>query len=124
MTRIHYHPCPYALGEYDYASDTIVLHEGLKRHREVHDRILRHEWEHAHIFREHSGWLRRLALNIKLDYRARVTGATRVPRRLLRELYPSSLGYDIFRALYLLAYVPILVAEGVFFAVKGFLGSE
>ena len=124
MTRIHYHPCPYALGEYDYATDTIVLHEGLKRYREIHDRILRHEREHASIFREHSGWFRRLALNIKLDYRARMTGATRVPLGLLRELYPSSLGYDLFRALYLLAYVPLVVAESVVFAVKSFLGSE
>ncbi len=103
MTRIHYHPCPQALGEYDYATDTIVLHERLKRYREIHERILRHEWEHARIFHEHSGWLRRLALNIRLDYVARMTGNTKVPPGLLRELYPSSLGYDVFRALYLLA---------------------
>jgi hypothetical protein len=55
MTRIHYHSCPQALGEYDYLTDTIVLHEGLKRYCETHDRILRHEREHARIFREHSG---------------------------------------------------------------------
>jgi hypothetical protein len=53
-----------------------------------------------------------------------VTGATSVPLGLLRELYPSSLGYDLFRALYLLAYVLLVVVEGLVFAVKSFLGSE
>ena len=124
MTRIHYHPCPQALGEYNYLTDTIVLHKGHKRYREIHDRILLHEREHARIFREHSGWLKRLVLNVKLDYRTRITGATRIPLKLLRELYPSSLGYDLFRALYLLAYIPLVVAEGIVFTVKNFLGSE
>lgn len=124
MTRIHYHPCPPALGEYDYFTDIIILHEGLRKYRELHDAILRHEREHARIFREHRGWMSRLVLNVMLDYRTRITGATRVPMRLLRELYPSSLGYDFFRALYLLAYVPIVVVEGVVFTVKRFLGSE
>ena len=124
MTRIHYHPCPKALGEYDHLSDTIILHEGLKRYRELHDAILRHEREHAHIFREHSGMLRRLALNIRLDYTARLTGATRVPRDLLRELSPSTLRDDVYTVLYLLAYIPILVAEGLYYGVKDLLGSE
>lgn len=124
MTRIHYHPCPQALGEYDYATDTIILHEGLRRYRELHDSILRHEREHARIFLEHRGWLRRLVLNVRLDYGDRITGATRVPLKLLRELQPSSLGYDLFRALYLLAYLPLVVAEGFVFTVKSFLGSE
>jgi len=124
MTRIHYHPCSQALGEYDYVTDTIVIHQGLIRYREIHDRILRHEREHARIFHEHNGWLERLALNVRLDYRDRVTGATRVPLSLLRELYPSSIGYDLFRALYLLAYIPLVVEEGLVFAVKGFMGSE
>jgi hypothetical protein len=124
MTRIHYHPCPKALGEYDYLTDTIVLHEGLKRYREIHDRILRHEREHARIFREHGSWLKRLALNVKLDYEARLTGVTSVPNGLLRELDPSTLRDDIYTALYLLAYIPLVVAEGLVFAVKGFMGSE
>jgi len=124
MTRIHYHPCPKALGEYDHLSDTIILHEGLKRYRELHDAILRHEREHAHIFREHSGMLRRLALNIRLDYTARLTGATRVPRDLLRELSPSTLRDDVYTVLYLLAYIPILVAEGLYYGVRDLLGSE
>ena len=124
MTRIHYHPCPKALGEYDYFTDTIILHEGLKRYREIHDRILRHEREHARIFREHSGWLKRLALNVKLDYEARLTGVTRVPLELLRELDPSTLRDDVYTALYILAYIPILVAEGLYYTVKGFLDSR
>jgi hypothetical protein len=115
LTRIHYHPCPQALGEYDYATDTIILHEGLKRYREL---------EHARIFLEHRGWPRRLVLNVRLDYGDRITGATRVSLKLLRELQPSSLGYDLFRALYLLAYLPLVVAEGFVFTVKSFLGSE
>jgi hypothetical protein len=123
MTRIHYHPCPKALGEYDHHTDTIILHEGLKRYREIHEAILSHEREHARIFREHRGLLRRLALNVKLDYETRFTGATRVPRELLRELHPSTLRDDVYTALYLLAYVPILVAEGVYYTVKGLLDS-
>lgn len=124
MTRIHYHPCPRALGEYNHHTDTIILHEGLKRYREIHDAILRHEREHARIFREHSGWLRRLALNVRLDYMARLTGATRVPRELLRELHPSTLKDDVYTVLYLLAYVPILVAEGVYYTVKSLLDPK
>ena len=50
---------------------------------------------------------------MKLDYEARLTGATRVPRELLRELGPSTLWGDVYTALYLLAYMPIFVAEGV-----------
>ena len=121
MTRIHYHPCPKALGEYDHHTDTIILHEGLKRYREIHDTILSHEREHARIFREHGGWLRRLALNVRLDYAARLTGATRVPSELLRELHPSTLRDDLYTALYILAYIPILVAEGAYYTVKGLL---
>jgi hypothetical protein len=121
LPRIHYHPCPKALGEYNHLTDTIILHEGLKRYRELHDAILSHEREHARIFKEHSGMLRRLALNIWLDYKARLTGATHVPRGLLRELTPSTLRDDVYTALYLLAYVPIMVAEGVYYTVKGLL---
>ncbi len=124
MPRIHYHPCPKALGEYDHLTDTIILHEGLKRYRELHDAILSHEREHARIFREHRGLLRRLALNVKLDYEMRLTGATRVPRELLRELHPSTLRDDLYTALYLLAYIPILVAEGLYYGVKDLLVSE
>ena len=124
MPRIHYHPCPKALGEYNHLTDTIILHEGLKKYREIHDAILRHEREHARIFREHSGLLRRLALNVKLDYTARITGATRVPRELLQELHPSTVRDDVYTALYLLAYVPILVAEGLYYTVKGLLGPR
>ena len=124
MPRIHYHPCPQALGEYDYLTDTIILHEGLKRYREIHDAILTHEREHARIFREHSSWLKRLALNVRLDYEARLTGATRVPIELLRELNPSTLKDDVYQALYIVAYIPILLAEGVYYTVKGLLDSE
>ena len=111
------------MGEYNHVTDTIILHEGLRKYREIHDAILRHEREHARIFREHSGWLRRLALNVKLDYEARLTGATRVPRELLRELHPSTLKDDMFTALYILAYIPLLVAEGLYYIIKGFLDS-
>jgi hypothetical protein len=124
LPRIHYHPCPQALGEYNHMTDTIILHEGLKRYREIHDAILRHEREHARIFREHRCWLRRLALNVKLDYMARLTGATRVPLELLRELNPSTLRDDLYQALYILAYIPILVAEGLYYGVKRLLWSE
>ena len=124
MPRIHYHPCPQALGEYNHLTDTIILHEGLKKYREIHDAILHHEREHARIFMEHSGWLKRLALNVKLDYEARLTGATRVPLELLRELTPSTLMDDVYQALYILAYIPILVAEGLYYGLKRLLGSE
>lgn len=124
MPRIHYHPCPQALGEYNHVTDTIILHEGLKKYRELHDAILRHEQEHARIFREHSGWLKRLALNVKLDYEARLTGATKVPRKLLRELNPSTLKDDVYQALYIFAYIPILVVEGLYYGLKRLLGSE
>ena len=124
MPKIYYHPCPQALGEYNHLTDTIILHEGLKKYREIHDAILRHEREHARIFREHSGWLKRLALNVKLDYEARLTGATRVPLELLRELTPSTLKDDVYQALYILAYIPILVAEGLYYGLKRLLGSE
>ena len=116
MPRIHYHPCPQALGEYNHLTDTIILHEGLKRYRELHDAILRHE-------REHSGWIKRLALNVKLDYEARLTGATRVPHELLRKLKPSTLKDDLYQTLYILAYIPILVVEGLYYTVKGLLDS-
>jgi hypothetical protein len=124
MTRLHYHPCPHALGEYDYHTDTIILHEGLKHDREVHDRILSHEREHASIFLEHNSWIMRLALNVRLDYKARVTGSTKVPMGLMKKLYPSSLGYDVFRALYLLAYLPLIIFEGLMFTFRSLLGSE
>ena len=124
MTRIHYHPCPKALGEYDHHTDTIILHEGLKRYRELHDAILSHEREHARIFREHSGWFERLALNVRLDYKTRISGATRVPIEILRELTPSTLRDDVYTVFYLLAYVPILIAEGLYYGIKGLLGSE
>jgi hypothetical protein len=124
LTRIHYHPRPKALGQYDHHTAIIILHEGLKRYRRIHDAILSHEREHARIFKENRGLLRRLALNIRLDYATRLTGATRVPREVLRELTPSQLWDDVYTALYLLAYVPILVAEGVYYGFKGLLGSE
>lgn len=124
MPRIHYHPCPQALGEYNHVTDTIILHEGLKKYRELHDAILRHEREHARIFREHSGWLKRLALNVKLDYETRLTGATKVPRKLLRELNPSTLKDDVYQTLYIFAYIPILVVEGLYYGLKRLLGSE
>jgi len=124
MPRIHYHPCPQALGEYNHLTDTIILHEGLKKYREFHDAILRHEQEHARIFREHSGWLKRLALNVKLDYETRLTGATRVPHELLRKLNPSTLKDDVYQTLYIFAYIPILVVEGLYYGLKRLLGSE
>ena len=71
MLRIYYHPCPQALGEYNYQADIIILHEGLKRYRNIHDAILRHEREHARIFKEHSSWVKRLLLNVRLDFEAR-----------------------------------------------------
>ena len=73
---------------------------------------------------EHSGLLRRLALNIRLSYAARLTGATRVPRGLLRERQPSTPRDDLFTAFYLPAHVPILVAEGLYCVFKGLLASE
>ena len=121
MPRIHYHPCPKALGEYDHHTDTIILHEGLRRHPDLHDAILGHEQEHARVFKENRGMLRRLALNIRLDYSTRLSGVTRVPSELLRELQPSSLRDDVYTALYLLAYIPILVVEGVYYTVKGLI---
>ena len=124
MTRIHYHPCPKALGEYDHHTDTIILHEGLRRHPDLHDAILSHEQEHASIFKENRGMLRRLALNIRLDYSARLTGATHVPPEILRELQPSTMRDDVYTTLYLLAYIPILVVEGLYYGVMGLLGSE
>ncbi len=124
LPRIHYHPCPKTLGEYDRQTNTIILHEGLKRHREIHDAILSHEREHARIFRENSSMLRRLLLNVRLDYAARLTGATCVPHGILRELQPSSLRDDVYTVLYLLAYIPILVVEGVYYSVKALLDPE
>ena len=56
LPRIHYHPCPQALGEYNHVTDIIILYAGLKRYRELHDAIRRHERRHARIFRDHSGW--------------------------------------------------------------------
>jgi hypothetical protein len=64
-----------------------------------------------------------LALNVKLDYEACLTDATRVPSGLLRELNPSTLQDDVFTALYILAYIPILVAGGLYYTVKGLLES-
>ena len=123
MSKIHYHPCPRALGEYDYPTDTIILHEGLKRYRKIHDAILSHEKEHARIFKEHRSWLKRLMLNIKLDYNARISGITKVPFELLHELTPSSFNYDVYQAFYLIAYIPLLIAEGIYYSVKRMLDS-
>jgi len=61
---------------------------------------------------------------MRLDYTMRLTGATRVSRGLLRELSPSTLRDDLYTALYLLAYIPILVDEGLYYGFKGLLGSE
>ena len=121
MPKIHYHPCPQALGEYNYLTDTIILHKGLKKYKEIHDTILSHEQEHARIFKEHSNLLKRLALNVKLDYNTRISGATRVPLELLRELNPSTLKDNVYQTLYILAYIPILVIEGFFYIIKGLL---
>lgn len=124
MTKIHYHPCPRALGEYDYPTDTIIIHMGLKKYKEIHDAILSHEREHAKIFKEHSGWLKRLILNVKLDYHTRISGVTKVPYELLRELTPSSFNYDIYQTLYIIAYIPLLITEGIYYAVKGILDQS
>jgi len=124
MPKIYYHPCPQALGEYNYLADIIILHEGLKRYRDIHDAILKHEREHARIFREHRSWVKRLVLNVKLDYEARITGATKVPLELLRELNPSTLRDNTYQALYILAYLPILLIEGIYFTIKGVLYSK
>jgi hypothetical protein len=124
MPKIYYHPCPQALGEYNYLADVIILHEGLKRYREIHDSILRHERDHARIFKEHSSWLKRLVLNVKLDYEARITGATKVPLELLRELNPSTLRDNAYQTLYIIAYLPILLIEGVYFMIKGNFSSK
>ena len=122
MPRIHYHPCPQALGEYNYLKDTIILHEGLKKYREIHDAILRHEREHARIFKEHRGWLKRLILNVRLDYHDRITGATKVPIELLNELSPINFTESVYQALYILAYLPIYIAEGFVYTIKIHLG--
>ena len=124
MPKIHYHPCPRALGEYDYPTDTIILHMGLKKYKALHDAILSHEREHARIFREHSGWLKRLVLNVRLDYHTRISGDTKVPYELLSELNPTSFNYDIYQVLYILAYIPLLITEGVYYAVKGLFESK
>ena len=124
MPKIHYHPCPRALGEYDYLTDTIILHEGLKKYQKIHDAILNHERDHAHIFKKHSGWIKRLVLNVKLDYNARISRETRVPFEQLRELTPSSFNYDIYQALYIIAYIPLLIAEGIYYTLKGIFESN
>ena len=124
MPRIYYHPCPQALGEYNYQADIIILHEGLKRYKGIHDAILRHEQEHARIFKEHGSWVKRLLLNVRLDYKARLTGVTKVPSELLKELNPSSLRDSLYQALYLLSYLPILLIEGVYFTIKGIMSSK
>lgn len=124
MSKLHYHPCPQALGEYNYLTDTIILHKGLKRYRKIHDSILSHEREHARIFKEHNSWLKRLTLNVKLDYKARITGATRVPIELLRELNPSTLNDSLYQTFYILAYIPLLVIEGIYYTIKGLLDSR
>ena len=121
MPRIHYHPCPRALGEYDYLTDTIILHEGLKKYRKIHDAILNHEHEHAKIFKEYSSWVKRLVMNVRLDYYTRISGATRVPVEILRELSPSTLKYDVYQALYIIAYIPLLIVEGIYYTVKDLL---
>ena len=118
MPRIYYHPCPQALGEYNYLKDIIILHEGLKKYREIHDSILRHEREHARIFKEHRNWLERLILNVKLDYHDRITGATKVPIELLNELNPMYFMDCIYQTLYILAYLPIYLAEGIIYTIK------
>jgi len=61
---------------------------------------------------------------VKLDYETRLTGATKVPRKLLREFNPSTLKDDLYQTLYILAYIPILVAEGLYYGLKRLLGSE
>ena len=124
MPRIHYHPCPQALGEYNYIKDTIILHEGLKKYREIHDSILRHEREHARIFKQHKSWLKRLILNVKLDYHDRITGATKVPLELLRELNPNNFMDCLYQSLYILAYLPIYLAEGFTYTIKMLLGNN
>lgn len=125
LPRIHYHPCPRALGEYNYKADIIILHEGLKKYKKIHDSILRHENEHARIFKENRGLLKRLALNVKLDYKTRISGATKVPLELLNELSPSSFKDDLYQTLYILAYIPILLIEGIYYTVRGvFTGDQ
>ena len=122
MPRIHYHPYPQALGEYNYLKDTIILHEGLKKYRKIHYAILRHEKEHARIFSEHRNWGKRLILNVRLDYHNRITGATNVPIELLNELSPINFIGSIYPALYILAYLPIYLAEGFIYTIKMLLG--
>jgi len=124
MPKVHYHPCPRALGEYNFLTDTIILHEGLKKYRKIHDAILNHESEHARIFKEHSSWLKRLLMNIRLDYNTRVSGTTKVPIEVLRELIPSTLKYDIYQTFYIIAYIPLLIVEGVYYGVKGLFDSN
>ena len=119
MPKIHYNPCPRALGEYNYKSDIIILQEGLKKYNAIHDSILKHEREHARIFRENRGFLKRLILNVKLDYKTRISGATKVPLELLYELTPSTFKDNMYQTLYILAYIPILLIEGIYFTVKG-----
>lgn len=116
---MHYHPCPRALGEYNYKADIIILHEGLKKYNVIHDSILKNEREHARIFRENRGFLKRLILNVKLDYKTRISGATKVPLELLYELTPSTFKDNMYQTLYILAYIPILLIEGIYFTVKG-----
>jgi len=119
LPKIHYHPCPRALGEYNYKADIIILHEGLKKHEKIHDAILRHEKKHARIFKENRGLLKRLVLNVILDYKMRLSGATKVPLKLLNELCPSTFKDSVYQTLYILAYVPILLIEGIYYSVKG-----
>ena len=120
MPKIYYHPCPQALGEYNYHKDTIILNEGLK-YKKIHDSILRHEQDHAQIFKEHSGFLKRLALNLLLDYKTRITGTTSIPIDVLRELNPSTFKDNLYQTLYLLAYIPILIIEGFCCIIKDIL---
>ncbi len=123
MSKIYYHPCPQALGEYNYRTDTIILHMGLKKYKKIHDAILHHEQEHARIFKEHSSMLKRLALNVKLDYKTRITGTTKVPLELLRKLNPSTLKDNVYQTLYILAYIPILLIESFYYLIKGVLNK-
>ena len=124
IARIHYHPCPRALGEYNYKADIIILHEGLKKYREIHDCILKHEREHARIFKENRGLLKRLVLNIKLDYKTRISGATKIPLELLNELSPLTLKDSVYQTMYILAYIPILLIEGIYYTIKGIFTSN
>ena len=124
MPRIYYHPCPQALGEYNYHKDIIIIHEGLKKYHKLHDSILKHEKEHARIFKEHRSWLKRLVLNVKLDYSDRLHGTTKIPIEILEELNPSTVIDSAYQSLYILAYLPIYVVEGIFYTIKSIFQNK